>query len=138
MTLVLPSIMLDIQYRMHPSISRFPSAEFYNRTVRDGTVDAQGYISSHLLPPQSAIFPELTELIRSHDLNHKPSIVFLDHVGTESKKDRSRVNWNEAHIVCSVVEDLLLRNPVRLSLVEYRRTDTNTNHFIQSNYAVRT
>lgn len=105
--------MLDIQYRMHPAISRFPSDEFYNQTVRDGTVNNLGQIASHLHPPQSAIFPELTELIETHGADHKPSVVFLDHVGSESKKDRSRVNWNEAHIICSLVEDLLLRNPVR-------------------------
>ena len=99
--------MLDVQYRMHPTISRFPSGEFYDNMLRDGTVDAQGNVSSRLLPPESTVFPPLLEGPL------RPSVVFLDHVGAESMKDRSRVNWNEAHIVCSLVEDLLLNNEVR-------------------------
>ncbi|KAG6370711.1 P-loop containing nucleoside triphosphate hydrolase protein [Boletus reticuloceps] len=101
---VVPSIMLDVQYRMHPSISQFPSLEFYNLSLRDGTVDALGNISPNLLPPLSSHLPvdELT--------GYQMPVVFLDHGGSETAKDRSRVNWNEAQIVCSVVEDLLLKN----------------------------
>ncbi|KAF8553618.1 P-loop containing nucleoside triphosphate hydrolase protein [Imleria badia] len=101
---VVSSIMLDVQYRMHPSISQFPSLEFYNLSLRDGTVDTLGNISPNLLPPLSSHLPvdELT--------GHSSPVVFLDHGGSETAKDRSRVNWNEAHIVCSIVEDLLLKN----------------------------
>ena len=28
--------MLDVQYRMHPMISKFPSSEFYNSKLKDG------------------------------------------------------------------------------------------------------
>ena len=28
---------------------------------------------------------------------HRPPAVFLDHGGLETAKDRSQVNWNEAH-----------------------------------------
>ncbi|KAJ2935326.1 hypothetical protein H1R20_g1768, partial [Candolleomyces eurysporus] len=47
------------------------------------------------------------------DLCHwgQPSVIFLDHEGAETTKDRSRVNHAEAHIVASVVVDLLLNNP---------------------------
>ncbi|OAX35034.1 P-loop containing nucleoside triphosphate hydrolase protein [Rhizopogon vinicolor AM-OR11-026] len=101
---VVPSIMLDVQYRMHPSISRFPSLEFYNFSLQDGTVDSAGNIHPMLLPPLSSHLEQnaLTGL--------RPSVVFIDHAGSETSKDRSRVNWNEAHIVCSIVEDLLLQN----------------------------
>ena len=58
------------------------------------------------------VLPDVIQLNEGDAIHHRPSVVFLDHVGSESKKDRSRVNWNEAHIVCSLVEDLLLRNPV--------------------------
>ncbi|KAI0087655.1 P-loop containing nucleoside triphosphate hydrolase protein [Irpex rosettiformis] len=109
---IVPSIMLDVQYRMHPTISRFPSHEFYDKAVRDGTVDARGVVSPTLAPPLSSFIPEL-EFDEDMEDNgrSKPSVVFLDHVGNESIKDRSRVNLNEANIVCSLVEDLLLRNP---------------------------
>ncbi|KAH7911786.1 P-loop containing nucleoside triphosphate hydrolase protein [Hygrophoropsis aurantiaca] len=99
-----PSIMLDIQYRMHPSISHFPSSEFYNFSLQDGTIDSAGNVSPNLIPPLS------THLAIDTATGNRPSIVFLDHAGSESAKDRSRVNWNEASIVCSVVEDLLLQN----------------------------
>ncbi|KAF9238389.1 P-loop containing nucleoside triphosphate hydrolase protein [Melanogaster broomeanus] len=103
---VVPSIMLDIQYRMHPSISHFPSLEFYNLTLLDGTVDTAGNISPQLLPPLSRHLP--VDILTGH----RPSVVFLDHGGSETAKDRSRVNRNEAYIVCSIVEDLLLQNEV--------------------------
>lgn len=97
--------MLDIQYRMHPTISHFPSTEFYNFSLRDGTVDALGNVPSRLLPPSSTL-----PLLHS---GNKPSVIFLDHYGQESLKDRSRINSIEAHIACSLVEDLLLSNDVR-------------------------
>ena len=99
--------MLDIQYRMHPDISRFPSAEFYNFSLSDGTVDSSGKVVPFLDPPTSS------HLTTNPVTGRRPSLIFLDHTGSESIKDRSRVNWNEAHIVCSVVEDLLLHNRVR-------------------------
>ena len=105
---VIPSVMLDIQYRMHPDISRFPSAEFYNFSLSDGTVDSVGNIASFLEPPVSS------HLRANPATGNRPSLIFLDHAGTESFKDRSRVNWNEAYIVCSIVEDLLLHNKVRI------------------------
>ncbi|THH30257.1 hypothetical protein EUX98_g3918 [Antrodiella citrinella] len=103
---MVPSIMLDIQYRMHPRISHFPSHEFYNFSVRDGTV-VDGLVASHLQPPSTS----LLDLAPSATPRQGPSVVFLHHGGGESLKDRSRVNITEAHIVCSVIEDLLLHNP---------------------------
>jgi superfamily I DNA and/or RNA helicase len=101
--------MLDVQYRMHPSISRFPSSEFYNFSLHDGTVDSAGNILSRLVPPTSS------HLEVDAATGNRPSVVFLDHAGKESANNRSRANHNEANIVCSVVEDLLLQNEVRLS-----------------------
>ncbi|KAF8331588.1 P-loop containing nucleoside triphosphate hydrolase protein [Amanita rubescens] len=101
---VVPSLMLDIQYRMHPGISRFPATEFYNLSLIDGTIDAFGNVHPHLYPPNS-------QHLRENGTGHRPPVIFLDHAGIESFKDRSRVNYNEAHIVVSIVEDLLLNNP---------------------------
>ncbi|KAF7970397.1 hypothetical protein HWV62_24191 [Athelia sp. TMB] len=101
---VVPSVMLDVQYRMHPAISRFPSSEFYHHSLHDGTIDAAGNIPARLLPPSSSS-------LEADAQGHRPSVVFLDHASAESMKDRSRVNHNEGSIVCSIVEDLLLQNP---------------------------
>jgi len=106
--------MLDIQYRMHPSISQFPSLEFYDLELQDGTVDASGNVLPGLEPPRSK------HLIHNATKKHSPSVIFLDHTGNESFKGRSRVNVTEAHIVASVVEDLLLSNPVGFLFLGYR------------------
>lgn len=108
MSVVVPSVMLDVQYRMHPAISHFPSSEFYNHTLRDGTVDGVGNILARLTPPVSQHLPAHKET------GTRPSLIFLHHTGNESTKNRSKININEAHIVASVVEDLLLSNPVSL------------------------
>lgn len=100
-----PSTMLDIQYRMHPNISEFPSKEFYGKLLLDGTVRAGGVVPS-LLPPSS------THLIEHPETGRRPSVIFIDHQGPEALKSRSRVNWTEGYIICSIVEDLLRLNPV--------------------------
>lgn len=107
--IVVPSIMLDVQYRMHPSISRFPSSEFYDFALQDGTLDSAGSIHPMLLPPLSS------HLEQNVLTGHRPSVVFIDHGGGETSKDRGVVNWNEAHIVCSIIEDLLLQNEVSVA-----------------------
>uniref|UniRef100_A0A8H8CFX0 P-loop containing nucleoside triphosphate hydrolase protein n=1 Tax=Psilocybe cubensis TaxID=181762 RepID=A0A8H8CFX0_PSICU len=100
-----PTVMLDMQYRMHPAISHFPSKEFYDLALLDGTVDAGGNALPGLEPPSSM------HLLPDNKRTFKPSVIFLDHTGNESIKSKSRVNITEAHIVMSVVEDLLLSNP---------------------------
>lgn len=101
---VVPSIMLDMQYRMHPEISRFPSSEFYARSLKDGTVDSGGNVLAQLHPPVSE------HLVVNALTGDKPSVVFLDHDGLEATKDRSKINVTDAAIVCAVLEDLLCRN----------------------------
>ncbi|KAJ3773289.1 P-loop containing nucleoside triphosphate hydrolase protein [Lentinula raphanica] len=119
---VVPSIMLNIQYRMHPAISHFPSLEFYNSALLDGTADTSGYVLPRLMPPSlsPALLPPgvLASALDSKDdpadgevqTSVRPPVIFLDHSGNESMKSKSRVNWSEAAIVASVVEDLLLKN----------------------------
>ncbi len=103
---VVPSIMLDMQYRMHPEISRFPSSEFYARSLKDGTVDSGGNVLAQLQPPVSE------HLMVNALTGDRPSVVFLDHDGLEATKDRSRINITDAAIVCAVLEDFLGRNEV--------------------------
>ena len=108
---VVQSIMLDMQYRMHPEISRFPSSEFYARSLKDGTVDSGGNILARLRPPLSE------HLVINTLTGDRPSVVFLDHDGLEAAKDRSRINVTDAAIVCAVVEDLLRQNDVSLTFL---------------------
>ncbi|KAJ3796484.1 P-loop containing nucleoside triphosphate hydrolase protein [Lentinula aff. detonsa] len=119
---VVPSIMLNIQYRMHPAISHFPSLEFYNSSLLDGTADTSGYVLPRLMPPtlSPALLPpgvlagtlDSKETLEDGEVrtSARPPVIFLDHSGNESSKSKSRVNWHEAAIVASVVEDLLLNN----------------------------
>ncbi|KAH6904509.1 P-loop containing nucleoside triphosphate hydrolase protein [Coprinopsis sp. MPI-PUGE-AT-0042] len=147
---VVPSVMLDIQYRMHPEISKFPSDEFYFGSLRDGTVDEEGRVSDKLKPVRSkyldlnlAKLQDYTdkvmatgasdgvsveasatvpaeivgapsgnqEALSEPNLVPRPTVVFLDHAGDETMKDKSRINRTEGHIITSVVVDLLLSNP---------------------------
>lgn len=96
--------MLDVQYRMHPAISRFPAMEFYDLALQDGTVDSGGKALPGLEPPRSK------HMTRREGKKHRPSVIFLDHTGNESFQGRSVLNLTEAHIVASIVEDLLLNN----------------------------
>ncbi|KAG8870807.1 hypothetical protein FRB97_009338 [Tulasnella sp. 331] len=101
-----PTIMLDQQYRMHPTISAFPNKEFYQEAIQDGTINKEtGLALATLNPPESAHLGLPTET------SVAPSIVFLDHSYPESRKDKSRVNRGEAEMVCAIVADLLARNP---------------------------
>ena len=109
---VVPSIMLDMQYRMHPEISRFPSSEFYARSLKDGTVDSGGNVLARLQPPVSE------HLVINALTGGRPSVVFLDHDGLEATKDRSRINVTDAAIVCAVLEDLLRQNEVDFSFLD--------------------
>jgi superfamily I DNA and/or RNA helicase len=123
---VVPSVMLDTQYRMHPSLARFPSGEFYNDLLLDGVADAGGDVPARLAPPASRLLPAG---LAPSDKSGRPSVVFLDHGGNESRSDRSRVNWNEAHIVCSIIEDLLIHNEVRCLFPFHAPfSDTDTLH----------
>jgi hypothetical protein len=102
--------MLDVQYRMHPAISQFPSCEFYDFGLVDGTVDSMGNICPSLAPPT------WSHVGMDPSSAAQPSVIFLDHDGAESMRDRSRINRIEADIVCSVVENLLLYNQASLCL----------------------
>lgn len=101
---VTPSILLDTQHRMHPDLSQFPAIEFYDGALRDGTSDSTGNIHPNLSPP-------ISRYLLSSKYGSGPPLIFLDHLGIESKRGVSCVNINEANIVIDIVEDLLLMNP---------------------------
>lgn len=95
--------MLDVQYRMHPSISAFPSKEFYNETIKDGTISVSGAIHGSLTPPQSRHLMSR----RSAVTGKPPSVLFIDHSNPEATRYRSRINVGEGKLVAAILEDLL-------------------------------
>lgn len=109
---VVPTVMLDQQYRMHPDISAFPAEEFYDGMLRDGVVDQNGQVNQRLSPPASKHLRAVDSDNLETDAGDVPSMVFIHHSGGENKRDKSRVNETEAKIVCDLIEDLLAQNPV--------------------------
>lgn len=102
-----PSVMLDTQYRMHPSISAFPSDEFYGKALRDGTISPAGGVPATLAPPHSMHLARR----KSKLTGEIPAVLFIHHDNHEISRDRSRANLEEMKIVAAVLEDLLLMNP---------------------------
>lgn len=100
----IPSIMLDTQYRMHPSISAFSSASFYNSALKDGTVLADGSVRDGLEPPETDF------LVKDADGN-RLNVTFLNHDFPESPLNMSIANHHEAGRVCDIIGDLLANNP---------------------------
>jgi regulator of nonsense transcripts 1 len=84
------SIMLDRQFRMHPEISAFPNAQFYNGRIQDG-VTAK----------------ERLHRIRECFPNPEIPLSFIDHNGDELQIKNSYGNSLEAEIVVRVVCRLL-------------------------------
>jgi superfamily I DNA and/or RNA helicase len=102
---VLPMIMLDTQYRMHPEISAFPIEKFYNNSLKNGTVLPDGTVRRGLEAPDSA-FLTTTRNGTPHHMS------FIDHSDPEMPHMGSIQNLGEADIVSSIVLDILINNPV--------------------------
>ncbi|OMJ89060.1 hypothetical protein SteCoe_8886 [Stentor coeruleus] len=84
---------LDTQYRMHPSISRFPIEFFYENRLRNGITHIDR-IDTHL---------------RTNFWPNKTPLVFIDHLNFEgcSGAGKSFVNTNEAFLVLECVQTLI-------------------------------
>lgn len=84
---------LNTQYRMHPSLSRFPIEFFYENRLRDG-ISSLDRIDPNL---RGDFWP-----------NSKP-LVFIDHLNFEgcSGAGKSFVNTNEAFIILECVQILI-------------------------------
>ncbi|KAL7664706.1 UvrD-like helicase ATP-binding domain-containing protein [[Candida] zeylanoides] len=87
--------LLDVQYRMHPQISQFPSREFYHSRLHDGP----GMLEANTRPWHS-VFP-LTPYR------------FFDVVGKhqQSAQTKSLYNHAEAEVVLEMVEELMRMLP---------------------------
>ena len=89
------TLLLRIQYRMHPAIAAFPSRRFYNgRLIDSGEVQAEGYRQEY---HRSALFQPF---------------VFLNVHGAEAAQETSLRNVTEARVVRDLVERLLQHHDV--------------------------
>eukprot|EP00889_Picochlorum_renovo_P002754 jgi/Picre1/29784/NNA_005166.t1 len=100
----LKSFLLDTQYRMHPSISEFPSMEFYGGNVSTG-------IHPRLRP--------VVEGIEIHKDMRYPHVQFIESQGSERRNDKSFSNSSQCDIainlVKSIVQDETVKNCVILT-----------------------
>ncbi|KIZ03846.1 putative Regulator of nonsense transcripts 1 [Monoraphidium neglectum] len=92
-----PSALLQVQYRMHPSLSAFPNAQFYDGLLVDGVRAADR------TRPQGFAFPSA-----SHN------VVLVDVDGEEQTSQRgSHSNEKEAEVVVRLVTRLVERCGLR-------------------------
>lgn len=83
--------LLNIQYRMHPSISQFPNAEFYNGQILDG--------------------PNVIEKAREkrflqEDMYGSYSFINVDSAKEEFDGNHSRKNMLEVAVIAQIVANL--------------------------------
>jgi len=95
----IPPVLLAIQYRMHPAISAFPCAHFYDGRIDDG-VDA-------------SVRPTLAGFAWP---NHEVPICILPVMGSERHEGTSFANEAEANIVVNVARQLLAGGLANTSL----------------------
>ncbi|KAK8956058.1 putative helicase MAGATAMA 3 [Platanthera guangdongensis] len=90
-------MMLNVQYRMHPSISKFPNSNFYDNKIHDGenvlhSTYMRHYLSGPLYGPYSFI-----NIVRGKE--------------NGDKHGRSKKNMIEAAAVVKIVEQLFEETP---------------------------
>ncbi|EST05874.2 P-loop containing nucleoside triphosphate hydrolase [Kalmanozyma brasiliensis GHG001] len=98
----IPSTMLNVQFRMHPSLAEFPNKTFYDGALENGNG------TESIAPVASSYWP------RSPDADKVDAqrLCFVNHTGREMKAENSTslCNVSEARIVVDVVTDLLRQN----------------------------
>ncbi|TKY86071.1 hypothetical protein EX895_004896 [Sporisorium graminicola] len=99
----IPSTMLNVQFRMHPSLAEFPNRTFYDGALENGK-------GTELIPPVASSYWPSPGSTSEKDVHR---LCFIDHKGRETKAENSTslCNVSEARIVVDVVADLLRRNP---------------------------
>lgn len=84
--------LLEVQYRMHPCINKFPNANFYdNRISDDPSVKQEDYVKSYLPGPMYGAYSFI------HIEN---DMEMLDNLGQSSK------NMVEVSVAANIVERL--------------------------------
>ncbi|SJX66115.1 related to regulator of nonsense transcripts 1 [Sporisorium reilianum f. sp. reilianum] len=100
----IPSTMLNVQFRMHPTLAEFPNKTFYDGALENG----QG--TELIAPVASSYWPASGNTAADKNAHR---LCFIDHKGRETKAENSTslCNAAEARIVVDVVVDLLRQNP---------------------------
>ena len=93
----LTSTMLTTQYRMHPIMREFPSARFYDNRLEDGCTPEQRP------PPAGFLWP---------DWDRPMAFVPVAGVEETDEEGKSRSNRDEAALVLTIVNDLLMAGDV--------------------------
>lgn len=84
--------LLEVQYRMHPGINKFPNANFYDNRISDGpSVQQEDYMKSYLPGP---IYGAYSFIHIENDME------MLDELGQSSK------NMVEVAVATNIVERL--------------------------------
>ncbi|KAL6881236.1 RNA dependent RNA polymerase domain-containing protein [Trichoderma novae-zelandiae] len=94
-------VMLDTQYRMHPSICSFISKEFYEGRLLSGLEDRD-----RPMPPSSFPWPSSSA---THGLTSTPRMIFVECSGREDLGHKSKSNKEQADVCHSICK--LLRTP---------------------------
>jgi senataxin len=102
-----PYILLNVQYRMYPAISAFPSVTFYDGKLKDGgnVIEAEyqpKYVHNSMSVTLQTPFPNVLPLM------------FLDIAASESQGAQSRANIQEVHL-CVRMLRLLVEESFRTS-----------------------
>ncbi|TIB78467.1 P-loop containing nucleoside triphosphate hydrolase protein [Wallemia mellicola] len=93
-----PSVMLDVQYRMHPDLSEIPNNIFYNSQLIDGCRSSNGTLLSGYTPPHSSF------------TRKDSALAFVNHDHSETKDGESTMNEGEAQVIMTIIADLFEKN----------------------------
>ncbi len=85
--------LLNVQYRMHPSISAFPNHQFYGGLVQDGANVLEASYGSSAYQVASNLFGTSAFL----DVQH----------GYEVRENKSWRNYAEVNLICLLIARLL-------------------------------
>ncbi|KAH8959030.1 hypothetical protein BDL97_06G059600 [Sphagnum fallax] len=90
--------LLNVQYRMHPSISAFPNHQFYGGLVQDGANVLEASYGSSAYQVASNLFGTSAFL----DVQH----------GYEVRENKSLRNYAEVNLICLLIARLLQTNKI--------------------------
>lgn len=121
----LAHLMLDTQYRMHPSISAFPSAEFYSHRLRTGIpASARPLFRSAFPWPAQNPTPTPSANPYPSDDTDLARTVFIDCPAREVLGGKSKTNAGQAELCVRVCRLLLQPRPTSATTTTKSSTPT--------------